>query len=85
MNIDRALHVLNALALLIAALYFVFRLEANSELLAQKLIAIDNKLMAHSNTGAHVEAREDITELSIAVGKLHEVVKINQRNIDRHH
>jgi len=80
---DRSLHVLNALALLLAAGYFVFRLEAATLLLAEKLNTIDQRLIAHEETYAHDGAREDLKTLGVIVSKLATVSENHQSEIDR--
>ena len=71
MNFDRGLHVINALALFAAALYFVFELKTTSLLLAQNLTSINDKLVAHQVISSHNGAREDLKTLAISVSKLH--------------
>ncbi len=83
MSMEKFLHALNALALILTASYFVIRLEANSDLLAQKLEQIDTKLTEHQGTAAHHGARQNIADIAVSVGQLLKITEIQQKEIER--
>ena len=89
-NLDRTVHLINAAALIIAGLYFVFRMEANNDLMAHQMATLNAHWIEHRGISAHPEQlveneklRADIRELTNNVNNLLDAVKLQHEQIER--
>lgn len=83
MTLDRAVSLGTMLALILSGAYFVFRLEASFELLAQKLNTIDEKVEGHLINGSHEQTRATLSEVTTNIAKLHTISLHHAKELDR--